>query len=331
MCLILLSYEPRNNNRLVVLSNRDEFYDRLAERAHYWSEQEIQLATTLSGGAFASSAITILAGRDSVGGGTWLGVDPKRNRFAAVTNFRMGFDTFLPRNSVVINKSNTFNQSQSKSTCSRRKRSRGSLPIDFIASDMDSMEFLSQPRISDVNAYDGFNMLVFDGKTLAYASNRKLDYDVGGGGGGRPRELKGGMYGLCNGVLDDPWPKVTKGKDMMEAKLGGAHEISSHSGMQKEYISSLLDIMLDTERPPDDRLPNTGIPIELERGYSSIFVEVPSIGYGTRSSALVVMDGDGVQLFAEREYTRRGKDEEGAGQEEREVETGDTVIFRDFA
>ena len=320
MCLILLSYEPQNNNRLVVLSNRDEFYNRSSERAHSWSVQEIRSAVTSTdkeddeqeNGDEKPSA-TILAGRDCVGGGTWMGIDPKRNRFAAVTNFRMGMGACLPRNSVVVNNQNN-NQSQSSS----RKRSRGSLPIDFLASDMDSMAFLHQPHISDGNTYDGFNMLVFDGKTLAYASNRKLD-EVGGG---RPRELTDGIYGLCNGLLDDSWPKVVKGKELLEVKLS-EHELISSDIEDSAAISSLLNIMQDTERPQDDLLPDTGIPIELERGYSSIFVHVPSIDYGTRSSAIVVMDGDGAQLFAEREYNmRRGGDQEGEEQ--------DTVIFRDF-
>ena len=333
MCLILLSYEPQNNNRLVVLSNRDEFYDRSSERAHSWSVQEIRSAVSSTDKEDdydddddddddEKPSATILAGRDSVGGGTWLGIDAKRNRFAAVTNFRMGMGTCLPRNSVVVHNQNN-NQSQSSS----RKRSRGSLPIDFLTSDMDSMTFLRQPHVVDVDTYDGFNMLVFDGKTLAYASNRKLD-EVGGG---RPRELTGGIHGLCNGLLDDPWPKVVKGKELLKAKLSEHDLISSDINEDSAAMSSLMNIMQDTERPPDELLPDTGIPIELERGYSSIFVHVPSIDYGTRSSAIVVMDGDGAQLFAEREYNtcmRRGGDQEGEEQE-REYET-DTVIFRDF-
>ena len=276
MCLILLSYEPQNNNRLVVISNRDEFFDRSTEPTHYWSAQEIRSAVSRSTNKEDEkpqqlSEVTILAGRDSIGGGTWLGIDPKRNRFAAVTNFRMGMSTCLPRNSVVVNNNKSNNQGQSPSQSSRRKRSRGSLPIDFLTSNMDSMAYLRQPHITDGEAYDGFNMLVFDGKTLAYASNRKLDNSMADGEGGRPRELTGGIYGLCNGLLDDPWPKVVKGKELLEANLKKYQLISS----SMEEISSLLNIMLDTERPPDDLLPDTGIPIVLERGYSSIFVHVP--------------------------------------------------------
>ena len=116
-----------------------------------------------------------------------------------------------------------------------------------------------------------------------------------------------------------------KGKKLLKAKLS-EHEFIS-SDIKDSEIPSLLDIMVDTERQSDELLPDTGIPIELERGYSSIFVHVPSIDYGTRGSAIVVMDGDGVQLFAEREYRKRGG--EAGGEQERGYET-DTVLFRDF-
>lgn len=326
MCLILLYYEPQSNNRLIVISNRDEFFDRSTEPAHYWSAEHIISSTN---DEKPLPSVTILAGRDGVGGGSWLGIDPKRNRFAAVTNFRMGVDTC--RNSVVVSKVN--NQSQSSACSGRRKRSRGSLPIDFLISDMDSIAFLRQSHITDRSVFDGFNMLAFDGNTLAYVSNR---------GGGPPKELAGGIYGLCNGLLDDPWPKVVKGKHMLELAMHENILSPLESGsLDVDLHVSLLDIMLDTDRPPDDMLPNTGIPIELERGLSSIYVELPSIGYGTRSSALVVMDEDGTQLFVEREYRRRdeedkngeGGDWKDGGDEQKAGGRSNTctVVFRDFA
>lgn len=55
---------------LVVLANRDEYYERPTQPAGYWEDDP-----------------NIYGGRDLVGGGTWLGVTPT-GRFAAVTNFR---------------------------------------------------------------------------------------------------------------------------------------------------------------------------------------------------------------------------------------------------
>lgn len=70
MCLILLAYKTHPEYDLVLLANRDEFYDRPTTPADFWSDEP-----------------DLLAGRDLRAGGTWMGV--KRNgRYAAVTNYR---------------------------------------------------------------------------------------------------------------------------------------------------------------------------------------------------------------------------------------------------
>ena len=70
MCVIFLAYKQHPKFPLIVLANRDEFYERPTASAHYWND-----------------APHVLAGKDLLHGGTWLGVS-KTGRFAAVTNFR---------------------------------------------------------------------------------------------------------------------------------------------------------------------------------------------------------------------------------------------------
>ncbi|MDW8468862.1 MAG: NRDE family protein [Burkholderiales bacterium] len=74
MCLILLAWRMRTEDRLIVAANRDEYHARPAQPAGFWPE-----------------APHILAGRDLQAGGTWLGV-ARSGRFAAVTNYRGGRD-----------------------------------------------------------------------------------------------------------------------------------------------------------------------------------------------------------------------------------------------
>lgn len=69
MCLILLAWRVRSDFPLVLAANRDEFYQRPAAPAAWWSSPRI------------------LAGRDLSAGGTWLAVAPD-GRFAALTNYR---------------------------------------------------------------------------------------------------------------------------------------------------------------------------------------------------------------------------------------------------
>jgi uncharacterized protein with NRDE domain len=70
MCLIAIAWRARADLPLVVAANRDEWRDRPAEPARWWSDRP-----------------GVLAGRDLRAGGTWLGIS-RSGRFAAVTNFR---------------------------------------------------------------------------------------------------------------------------------------------------------------------------------------------------------------------------------------------------
>lgn len=70
MCVIFFAYRAHPEFPLILLANRDEFYERPTAAAHAWQD-----------------APEIFAGRDLVHGGTWLGITTA-GRFAAVTNYR---------------------------------------------------------------------------------------------------------------------------------------------------------------------------------------------------------------------------------------------------
>ncbi len=70
MCLILFAFQQQPDYPLIIAANRDEFYDRPTQAAHFWPE-----------------APELFAGKDLQAGGTWMGVT-KGGRFAAVTNYR---------------------------------------------------------------------------------------------------------------------------------------------------------------------------------------------------------------------------------------------------
>ncbi|NLF45012.1 MAG: NRDE family protein [Syntrophomonadaceae bacterium] len=70
MCLILFALDSHPRYKLVVVSNRDEFYKRPTAAAGFWPEKP-----------------GILAGKDIRDGGTWLGIT-RQGRFAALTNYR---------------------------------------------------------------------------------------------------------------------------------------------------------------------------------------------------------------------------------------------------
>ena len=49
--------------------------------------------------------------------------------------------------------------------------------------------------------------------------------------------------------------------------------------------SAYFEMLADTTRAPDMRLPETGVPLDLERVLSAVCIETP--GYGTRTSTVV--------------------------------------------
>jgi uncharacterized protein with NRDE domain len=70
MCLITFNWQNHPQYKLIVVANRDEFYKRKTQAAHFWQEDE-----------------QLLAGKDLEAGGTWLGIHQK-GRFSALTNYR---------------------------------------------------------------------------------------------------------------------------------------------------------------------------------------------------------------------------------------------------
>lgn len=70
MCLIVFKYQPTEDNKLILVANRDEYYQRESIPAEFWIEQP-----------------NIFGGIDAVAGGSWLSVDIS-GRLAALTNVR---------------------------------------------------------------------------------------------------------------------------------------------------------------------------------------------------------------------------------------------------
>ncbi len=70
MCLIGFNWKNHPRYALILVGNRDEFYNRKTATAHFWED-----------------APHILAGKDLEGGGTWLGIN-KQGQFTALTNYR---------------------------------------------------------------------------------------------------------------------------------------------------------------------------------------------------------------------------------------------------
>jgi uncharacterized protein with NRDE domain len=158
--------------------------------------------------------------------------------------------------------------------------SRGMLVKNFLTGKATPADYLTQVQ-SIGNRYNGFNLIVGDAESLFYYSNKRGDI----------HRLSPGLYGLSNHLLNTPWPKVQKAKTKFQSLLTDQPEIESNE---------VFKMLHDTSRPPDDALPDTGIGLEWERLLSPMFIT--SETYGTRSSSVIIWEGNGEITFAERTY-----------------------------
>lgn len=147
------------------------------------------------------------------------------------------------------------------------------------------VEALTEPALPASARFPAHNLLVGElGGALHYARD-----------GAQPVPIAPGVHGLSNARLDSPWPKVVRGVRALEA-LG-----------ERGDFDALFAILRDDGRAPDDALPSTGVPLELERALSPAFIRIPAIAYGTRCSTVITRDEHGVIDFEERRYDASGE------------------------
>ncbi len=206
----------------------------------------------------------VLAGRDLQAGGTWLGIN-RSGQFAAVTNVRNGRET------------------------PNRPGSRGALVSDYLTAQQPGQ---FQPQHGD-DHYNGFNLLTGTPASLLYRSNR---------GNQALYELPAGVYGLSNGHLNGPWPKVTSGRQQLQQLLNlNWQQLAARQ-------QDLLSLLTDTRRYPLSMLPDTGVSDEMEVMLSSRFIisDSEAINYGTRASTLVLFHRSGRIDFIEHSFDAQG-------------------------
>jgi uncharacterized protein with NRDE domain len=157
--------------------------------------------------------------------------------------------------------------------------SRGHLVLDYLKNSSDPVDYLRDVD-QKADQYMGFNLLAGTVAQLGYYSNRTTEIKL----------LDPGLYGLSNHLLDTPWQKIKWAKN-------GLSQIIRDDEISEEAI---FDLLTDDREAPDNKLPDTGIPKDIEKKVSSIFIK--SDGYGTRCSTVMLIDTDGEVTFTERRF-----------------------------
>ncbi|MCL7745981.1 NRDE family protein [Halalkalibacter alkaliphilus] len=243
MCLLAIGLHVHSEYDVVLVSNRDEFFNRATERAHLWTGDT-----------------AVVAGRDLEKGGTWLGVT-KSGRLAAVTNVR-------EQRSV------------------EGMKSRGALVTDFLLHN-DEPEAYVRKVLQEKDLYQGFNLITGEGDQWLYSSNRADS-----------ERLESGLHVVSNAQLNTDWPKARKLKEKLS-------DVFLESMNEECLIERCMDILKDERLFHDDQLPSTGVPIEIERMLSPIFIK--GFNYGTRASTVILFSKKGFIRFIEQGYGPNGK------------------------
>jgi uncharacterized protein with NRDE domain len=203
----------------------------------------------------------LLAGQDLQAGGTWLGVT-RGGRFSLLTNFRD------PKQ--------------------RRPQapSRGQLVENFLKAELSADAYLRtvEPK---ADAYNGFNLIVADWKSLHYSGNQAKPFK---------QSLSPGVYGLSNALLDTPWPKTHRTRQAVAALLAEPFAPDAQR---------LAALMQDRTVVPDDLLPDTGMGLVRERLLATPFIVSPE--YGTRCTTVVMRHRNGNQWVQETTHNAVGE------------------------
>jgi uncharacterized protein with NRDE domain len=308
ICTLYVRHQPGTSVPLLILSNRDEFTARATQPLHAWQDAPV------------------LAGRDLKSGGTWLGLNPKTARFAAVLNVREG-DRPAPTKALT----------------------RGELVTGFLQSELEPLEWLSGLTPS---RYDGFNLIVGDlnqaylfsnrgaglasahasgqasvstGQTAASLSTGIDESAAMGHSIGEPFShpislmasnpdfaesscfaITGNSAAISNGVLgsgpEAMHPNWFKSTWLFEQaqRLDATAVLSDPD----QALPLTFEILKFSDQAPKALLPDTGVPKLLERQLSSLFIDLP--GYGTQTSSVVAVS-DQSYMIAERSH-RQGVD-----------------------
>ncbi|HUQ52853.1 MAG TPA: NRDE family protein [Gammaproteobacteria bacterium] len=209
------------------------------------ANRDEQHARPTQAAAWWPDAPHVLGGRDLSAGGTWLAIDA-RGRFAAVTNIRE------PNRPVGL-------------------RSRGSLVADFLTG-RESAARYAERAAADGAAFGAFNLLLFDGRELHFASNRSP-----------AANLSTGLHAYSNAPPGTEWPKTA-------SALAAAEPLVSHAAPIAPLFALLA--MRDDEGPPESR---------YQRAHF-----VVGATYGTRCSTVVLIGTDGRLTFNERTFDAAG-------------------------
>ncbi|GBM59453.1 Transport and Golgi organization 2, partial [Araneus ventricosus] len=197
-------------------------------------------------------------------GGTWLAMS-KKGKIGALLNILQPDEEILPG-----------------------KKGRGFLAVDYVVGEKDCSTYLKDISIEGKN-YNEFLLVTIEFSSLkvpkiACYTNSSSSLPV---------FLEPGIHSFGNSIeREQPWPKVTKMKEMFSKVFEKYHSISNKDDLVKELFSMLQD---RTRYCVDDNMKKQGKskPPEFLEKLGAILVNIPEANYGSRCHTVILIDGSG--------------------------------------
>ncbi|XP_017016067.2 transport and Golgi organization protein 2 isoform X1 [Drosophila takahashii] len=325
MCVIFFCADSNpqlGGYKLILASNRDEFFARATQSAAKWANADhvyggidlepgreggTWLAIGHSAGFFKVGALLNLTGepkpRDAVAHKNIL--QPHNHNSNKPTtsnnNSHLNLNTNLNPN-LNANPNPNPNPSKGQSNNEHFLLGRGMIVADFVtqADEEHSIRNYNQRLLKDCTKYSAFNFVSIEIGSPSLPARVELLSNV-------PPTLEefrnGGCYGFGNSLPHTPFEKVRHGQQEFEAI------VREHGGASVETLSSQLMQLLRNKHRfwPDAELkrraPNWG------EGLSALNVHIADHAYGSRTHTVILVDSQNRMHFIEE--TMAGLDPQG--------------------
>ncbi|CAG9318244.1 unnamed protein product [Blepharisma stoltei] len=261
MCVTAIAYFVHPKYPFVLLFNRDEVFERpVSEIAEWTDEWE-----------------GIVAGRDLMAGGTWLGMNHD-GKFVAVTNFRdsntQTEQQKVPSIAVELDNRGAF-------------LSRGLIPLQILRKNVNivgELENLWEER----SRYRSFNLLAGDvkGSGLYYFSVNQTENAFNG-----LKQLEQGLHCMSNTDISNNWKRTTTLKDELDCFLKNHEEFSPLD------LLPLLTPELASNEP-------TQRAVSVFYKSNPINIGEKTISFGTVSSTIITVSISNEVNILERTWSR---------------------------
>lgn len=257
-----------HNFKLIIASNRDEFYDRATKPLHFWND----------------AACDIVAGKDMKAGGTWLGVSRKYKCASVILNKYSPDPEERPvsRGSIVVNNLRNHEKfnNKLKRECSEQKYSPFFLLNFDFAADLKTTYFVCDEK-------GELKESKIEGSGFCSHSNSEMEqkWMKTEKGGEKFEEL---VTETLNKTSDKS--KLHKVKELKNSLLKLLQDTQRYedSNLMKNYEKFIKE-----ENPGDDPSFLSAVCVKSRS---------PVIKYGTRTNTILIVDKSNEIFFIQTDY-----------------------------